>query len=352
MNVYLYCRAGPVTLSDPSGLAAVQPPATKPETVLRPTGESVAKPASDGGGTTHADLTPERAAQIADRELKYDPSRDQGKTVGADTDADDPILGITPDAMYWRQSDEDRRRANPVDPDLASAGAGGSGSGYLAMGGGQLGQIVPGDGGIELLFMVGVIVLGGALVAPLAGALGGGLLAWGTAGALVGAGEGLALQGIDDLRNLPRTHEFSDPGTYAKSAGIGALFGGVSGLIGGVVRRLRGAVTEAGPAAVPRLKAAKPGEMLQEAVNYLKDIAPELRVEYMADFAQQIKTASRGAWSAKVHPLSDGGTLFAGDAGRGIAISPTGQMYKGFSKDLYLPGRPLVPNYAGGQLIE
>ncbi|WP_438017760.1 transposase family protein [Sorangium sp. So ce315] len=72
-----------------------------------------------------------------------------------------------------------------------------------------------------------------------------------------------------------------------------------------------------------------------------------------ADFAGQIESASSGGWSAKPVRLADGGTLFVGDAGRGFAIAPNGNMYTGPAADLYTPTAwPPEPNYSAGKLIK
>ena len=70
------------------------------------------------------------------------------------------------------------------------------------------------------------------------------------------------------------------------------------------------------------------GKMLGEAIGHLKNMAASGRVDAFRNFAQQITTQSRGAWTA-VESAATNGTMFVGGAGRTLVFSPTGQMYIG-----------------------
>lgn len=112
-----------------------------------------------------------------------------------------------------------------------------------------------------------------------------------------------------------------------RNSAVGAGAGALAGLGYGLLAAGSGA----GAAAIPTLTAgAMPNgrEMLGQAIQYLQQMGSSGRVEAFRNFAQQIATATRGAWQA-AEMQGVNATIFAGRAGEALVFDAQGLAYRG-----------------------
>ena len=81
--------------------------------------------------------------------------------------------------------------------------------------------------------------------------------------------------------------------------------------------------------AIPTLMKGPQGKMLGEAVGQLKNMVGADRAAAFRNFAEQIKTASSGSWSAAESAIANGGHAFVGSLGRVLAFDSRGRMFVG-----------------------
>ena len=102
-----------------------------------------------------------------------------------------------------------------------------------------------------------------------------------------------------------------------------------------------------GPA-VPQLTPASPGQMLGEAIQYLKSLARNAsqRADVFEALAKQIESHSAGAWNAARGTGTDGSHIFLGRQGEGLVVSPDGRIFRGaLGKSIKITHTGLRPDY-------
>jgi hypothetical protein len=110
-----------------------------------------------------------------------------------------------------------------------------------------------------------------------------------------------------------------------------------------------------GNPAVPQLTPGNPGQMLGEAIRYLKSLPRDRdqRADAFEALAAQIEQHSRGAWKAGRGKGSDGSHIFLGRQGEGLVIAPNGGLYRGaLGKGIDITAQGLTPDYGALKALD
>jgi hypothetical protein len=103
-----------------------------------------------------------------------------------------------------------------------------------------------------------------------------------------------------------------------------------------------------GNPAVPQLTPGNPGQMLGEAIRYLKSLPrdPDLRADAFEALASQIEQHSGGAWQAARDKAADGAHVFLGRQAEALVVAPDGGLYRGaVRRGIDLTPAGLIPDY-------